>query len=552
MKKIATVNVIGAGLGGLTLAAHLARQGVGVEVFEALNQLGGFVHSFSRKGYTFEATTHQIAGHDAPGYFRKNLAILGIDDVPLQPMSTFIESCMLDAEGRISTRYAIPAGAAEFRRFLEEHAPDHRAEIASYLETLERISSDLFRLRALQRERPTLRQFPDVVGALALKHCRPRSPLWRIGAALYPAMVANTRRTQADLNAVLPEPLRSLLAQHYLYVGAPPSETSAVLGAAMLYLYVHGRPFTVRGGTRALIDRLEQAIVENGGTIHRRQPIAKILVEQGRATGVVTAEGRRYPADFTVSNISSKRTMLDLVGREHLTAGAVRAVEKLKLSRSAFQVFIGARLRLEEHGWGASTMALSQSLDHEASFLEGAAGPTSTTPMLVTNYSVHDDSFAPAGCSSFVAVEFDDYGRWRDLGPEAYRAQKQRTQDLMIDKLERAFGLSLRDSIDVVFSGTPLTFQRYSSGTEAEVYGPTPSIDQSLGNRTPMQTAIERLYLVGAYTQPSHGVATVMDSGIVLGNIIAKEARRAVRSRSRVAVVGPGPVVLDSASGAAG
>lgn len=480
MKKHATVNVIGAGLGGLTLAVHLARQGFGVEVFEALNQLGGFVHSFSRKGYTFEATTHQIAGHDAPGYFRRVLSILGIDDVPLQPLPTFIESCVLDAEGRVSTRHAIPVGAAEFGRFLEELAPDHRAETASYLERLERISTDLLRLRALQRERPTLRQLPDVAGALALKHCRPGSPLWRIGAALYPSLVANTRRTFAELNAALPEPLRSILAQHYIYLGAPPSETSAVLGAAVLYLYVYAKPFTVRGGTRSLVDRLEQVIVRNGGTIHRRQPIAKILVDRGRATGVFTAEGRRYPADFTVSNISSKRTMLDLVGREHLAADQIRSVEAIELSRSAFQVFIGARVRLEEHGWGASTMALNPSLDHEACFRAGAAGPTPTTPMLVTNYSIHDDihddAFAPAGCSSLVAFEFDDYGRWRDLGPEAYRDQKQRTQDLMIDKLERALGLPLRGSIDVVFSGTPLTFQRYSSGTEAEIYGPAATI----------------------------------------------------------------------------
>lgn len=69
-----------------------------------------------------------------------------------------------------------------------------------------------------------------------------------------------------------------------------------------------------------------------------------------------------------------------------------------------------------------------------------------------------------------------------------------------------------------------------------------------------MKTAIDRLYLEGAYTQPAHGVATVMDSGIVLGNIIAKEARRARRSRAaEVDVAGaaldPGPQRTGRAGG---
>ena len=65
-----TVNIIGAGIGGLSTAAYLARSGYHVTVFEALDQVGGFVHSFrrDRKDYLFEATTHRIGGYEVDGY----------------------------------------------------------------------------------------------------------------------------------------------------------------------------------------------------------------------------------------------------------------------------------------------------------------------------------------------------------------------------------------------------------------------------------------------------------------------------------------------------
>jgi phytoene dehydrogenase-like protein len=58
------VVVIGGGLSGLSAAAFLSKKGFAVALFERNNQLGGFVNSFKRGEYVFEASTHQISLDD--------------------------------------------------------------------------------------------------------------------------------------------------------------------------------------------------------------------------------------------------------------------------------------------------------------------------------------------------------------------------------------------------------------------------------------------------------------------------------------------------------
>ena len=72
------VIVIGSGLGGLTCALELARNGLKVCMFEQYRAAGGYAHSFRRKGYHFDISLHHIGGL-GPGNLNHNLlSSLGI------------------------------------------------------------------------------------------------------------------------------------------------------------------------------------------------------------------------------------------------------------------------------------------------------------------------------------------------------------------------------------------------------------------------------------------------------------------------------------------
>jgi len=52
--------IIGAGMGGLSAGAFLAREGKTVLILEKHNKPGGYVTSFTRKGYTFDSAIFHL------------------------------------------------------------------------------------------------------------------------------------------------------------------------------------------------------------------------------------------------------------------------------------------------------------------------------------------------------------------------------------------------------------------------------------------------------------------------------------------------------------
>ena len=81
--------------------------------------------------------------------------------------------------------------------------------------------------------------------------------------------------------------------------------------------------FYPKGGGQIIADRLAARVESLGGRICLRHTIEKILIEDGRAVGVQIAERDEEPvrqvrADVVLSNADFKRTLLDLVGPEHL------------------------------------------------------------------------------------------------------------------------------------------------------------------------------------------------------------------------------------------
>ena len=81
--------------------------------------------------------------------------------------------------------------------------------------------------------------------------------------------------------------------------------------------YFKGGHYPV-GGSGRFADVLVEAIEERGGKVHLKTPVSRILVEDGRAAGVVLANGRTVRATAVVSNADMKRTFLELVEPESL------------------------------------------------------------------------------------------------------------------------------------------------------------------------------------------------------------------------------------------
>lgn len=83
----------------------------------------------------------------------------------------------------------------------------------------------------------------------------------------------------------------------------------------------------VRGGMGSLSEALCRSIADKGGEVRLKTPAQRVLIEGGRAAGVVLGDGQRIAARAVLSNLDKPATFFGLVGREHLDAASVRRIE---------------------------------------------------------------------------------------------------------------------------------------------------------------------------------------------------------------------------------
>src|SRR5262249_32641298 len=155
--------------------------------------------------------------------------------------------------------------------------------------------------------------------------------------------------TMAEVLAKLirdPKLMAVLLGQSGDY-GLPPSEVSAMLHLGLSGHYFRGAYYP-KGGGQVIADRVASACEQAGGALHLRRGLARIVVENGRAVGVRLRERAGEPerevrARAVISNADIQRTLLELVGVEHLPANWIARTRNFQMAAALFMTFLGVK-----------------------------------------------------------------------------------------------------------------------------------------------------------------------------------------------------------------
>jgi len=244
----------------------------------------------------------------------------------------------------------------------------------------------------------------------------------------------------------------------------------------------------------ALIARAKNIIENNGGKVLVSHRVEKILVENGRVTGV-RARGKVYRSPIVVANANAKTTFLELVGEENLDREFVEYIRNLRMSPSAFMVFLGVDMDLSGYP------SLIKNLD------EGFG--------IIINSNA-DPSLAPKGMASVTLITLANYYDFPERGTREYLEKKKEMAEALISKAEKVIpGLSKH--IVALDAATPKTFEHYTLMPEGAIY----AFDQSVGVKRPyFKTPVKGLYLASASTFPGGGIEAVVISGIICANDI--------------------------------
>ncbi|MGZ8209142.1 MAG: phytoene desaturase family protein [Burkholderiales bacterium] len=270
-----------------------------------------------------------------------------------------------------------------------------------------------------------------------------------------------------------------------------------------------------KGGNGSVSGALAAAAREAGAEIRANAPVAKVLVANSRAAGVVLEDGEEIRASVVVASTDPRRTFMELVGREHLPDDFVQAIERFKFRGSSGKVNL-ALAELPDftclpgkgpHLRGA--ISVSPSIDYiERAYDDAKYGEVSRNPYMdIVIPSMIDPSMAPPGrhvMSIFVQyVPYRVNGGWTDARREAFG-------DAVIDTLAE-YAPNIRRAILHRQVITPADIERIVGLSEGNIFQGELALQQMFFLRpvpswAQYRTPVTRLYQCGSGTHPGGGV----------------------------------------------
>jgi phytoene desaturase len=473
------VVVVGAGLGGLACALHLAGAGREVTVLEREAVPGGRAGRLAVAGYRFDTGPAVLT---MPELIDEAFAAVGErlrDHVDLTEVDPAYRAHF--ADGSTLDVIADPARmAAEITRVCGGAEADRYLRFVAHARRLWHLQRRDFVERNLDRPRDLL-----------------TANLLRLVAA------GGFRRLQPSVDRFFADPrTRRVFSFQAMYAGLAPHRALA-LYTVIAYLDAVCGVYAVRGGVHAVAVALAAAAARHGVRLRYGTTAARVEVRGDRATGVVTTAGERVPADVVVLNPDLPVAYRDLL------RDVPRRIRRLRYSPSAVVLHVGSTRRYEHLAHHNLSFGRAWRRTFDEVIRDGRL--MSDPSLLVTNPTRSDPSLAPPGREVYYV-----------LAP---------VPNLAVGTQDWRGGLADRYADDLVAVLEARGYAGFGGGVEVRrVVTPADWADAGMAAGTPFAAAhtlrqtgpfrpgtlhphLANVVFVGSGTQPGVGVPMVLISG---------------------------------------
>jgi phytoene desaturase len=471
------VVVVGAGLGGLACALHLAAAGRQVTVVEREAVPGGRAGRLSLQGYEFDTGPTVLT---MPSLIEEPLAAVGenlADWLELTPLDPAYRAYYPDGS-TLDVRTDTVRMAAEISRVCGPREAD------GYLRFVEFAR----RLWQLERHHFIDRNLDSPIDLLNL------NLLKLLG-------MGGFRRLQPKINDYFKDPrTQRIFSFQAMYAGMAPHDALAIY-AVIAYLDSVAGVFYPKGGMHAVPKALAGAAEKHGVVFRYDTTVTEVETRNGRATAVITADGTRISADVVVLNPDLPVAYRDLLPPQRQ--------RRLRYSPSCVVLHIGSRQaygKIAHHNihFGTTWRTTFDQVIRKGLLM-------SDPSLLVTNPTNTDPGAAPPDKQTYyVLAPVPNL----ETGPMNWRGELAgRYASSLVRTLEKRGYVGFGDGIEVQQIITPADWadQGMAAGTP---FAAAHSFAQTGPFRPAnLHPTLENVVFTGSGTQPGVGVPMVLISG---------------------------------------
>ena len=477
------VLVVGAGVAGLSAAVELAAQGIDVTVLERAAEPGGKLRQVLVDG----------AGIDSgPTVF----TMRWVFDELLARAGTTLDAELKTSRLDVLARHAWSAGGT-----LELFADAHRSSdaVAAFAGPAEARRFDAFRAEA--------RRIYETLEGPYIRSQRPG--FWKMVADLGPDGLATLAglgpfaTLWRSLARHFHDPrLQQLFGRYATYCGASPFRAPATL-VLVAQVEMDG-VWSVDGGMVELARMLARVARRRGAAIRCGVRVESIVVERGRARGVVLAGGERLEADAVVFNGDVGALPAGLLGEP--ARGAAPPVPRAARSLSA----LTWSMRVRTEGFALDRHNVFFDDDYASEFADVfGRGRLPAKPTVYVCAQDRGAGTSPDGPERLLClVNAPSLGDARPFDPTEIEQCERRAFSLMARcglRLERRPGDSVTTS--------PADFERLFPATGGALYGRASHGWLAQFRRPSSRSRLPGLWLAGGSVHPGPGVPMAAMSG---------------------------------------
>lgn len=490
--KRRSVLVVGAGIGGITAAIHLANAGLAVTVVEKNAEPGGRCGRLDRDGHRFDTgPTLLVMRPVYEAEFRAMGArfddLLELRRVDPTYRLVFDDGGQLaltsDMESMRQQLEAIEVGSfGGLERYLQEGRRNYELVVNGVVNRGFRGVSDMFSgelLSLFLRVKPLVNHYRNM--AVYFDEAR----------------------------------LKSAFTFQDLYVGLSPFDAPATFSMLPYSELAHGVWFP-RGGMYSVVEALVGLARDAGVDFRFNACVSRIDIGANEARGVTLADGARVGADVVVANADLPYVYRDLLP----DVREAEAISRKQFSASAVSFLWGVDRRYDT--LGPHTLFLAD--DYRENFDHIVRDLTlPTNPSLYVHAPTRlDPSMAPPEQDSIVAIV--PVGHLSDDGGQDWASLKDRARQQVFRRLRSVGITDISAHIKFEVAYTPVSWARALNLAKGATHGLSHRLTQMACFRpSNRHRRYRNLYFVGASTHPGTGVPMAMISGRLAAERIAAE-----------------------------